>query len=194
MINGLGRSRTGPADTELAAITVERGKRYAVFSDYLLYCSDSLLARRYRFRLVSISCDPNFIFSIDGHRMTVIEVDGVNTQSLTVDSIRIFAGQRYSFVVSYVFVMFSYPLLNLCQQLNANQPDDNYWIRALPNIPTGATTQGGKNSAILRYKNAPAEEPKTIETPSIFPLNETDLRPFVPTPVVCLVLLLITIS
>lgn len=32
--------------------------------------------------------------------MTVIEVDGVNTKPLTVDSIQIFAGQRYSFVVS----------------------------------------------------------------------------------------------
>ncbi|KAJ7036321.1 putative laccase [Mycena alexandri] len=40
---------------------------------------------RYRFRLVSISCDPNFIFSIDGHDMTIIEVD---------------AGQRYSVVVN----------------------------------------------------------------------------------------------
>ncbi|KAF8885058.1 Cupredoxin [Gymnopilus junonius] len=52
---------------------------------------------RYRFRLVSISCDPNFLFSIDGHDMTIIEVDGQNTQPLVVDSIQIFAGQRYSF-------------------------------------------------------------------------------------------------
>ena len=55
---------------------------------------------RYRFRLVSISCDPNHTFSIDGHNMTIIEADGVNTKPLTVDSIQIFAGQRYSFVVS----------------------------------------------------------------------------------------------
>ena len=55
---------------------------------------------RYRFRLVSISCDPNFTFSIDGHNMTVIEVDAVNHEPLVVDSIQIFAGQRYSFVVS----------------------------------------------------------------------------------------------
>lgn len=54
----------------------------------------------YRFRLVSMSCDPNYIFSIDKHDMTVIEADGVNTKPLTVDSIQIFAGQRYSFVVS----------------------------------------------------------------------------------------------
>ena len=55
---------------------------------------------RYRFRLVSISCDPNFIFAIDGHNMTVIEADGIETQPVTVNAIQIFAAQRYSFVVS----------------------------------------------------------------------------------------------
>jgi FtsP/CotA-like multicopper oxidase with cupredoxin domain len=46
----------------------------------------------YRFRLVSISCDPGFFFSIDGHQMTVIEVDGNNVQPLLIDSLEIFAG------------------------------------------------------------------------------------------------------
>jgi len=46
----------------------------------------------YRLRLVSMSCDPNFIFSIDGHNMTIIEVDGVNHKPLVVDSLQIFAG------------------------------------------------------------------------------------------------------
>ncbi len=54
----------------------------------------------YRFRLVSLSCDPNYTFSVDGHNMTVIEVDGIETQSLTVNAIQIFSAQRYSFVVS----------------------------------------------------------------------------------------------
>jgi FtsP/CotA-like multicopper oxidase with cupredoxin domain len=48
----------------------------------------------YRFRLISISCDPNFIFSIDNHTMTVIEVDGTNVQPLLIDSLKIFAGAR----------------------------------------------------------------------------------------------------
>jgi iron transport multicopper oxidase len=46
----------------------------------------------YRFRLVSISCDPAFIFSIDGHKFTVIEVEGQNVQPLLVDSLQIFVG------------------------------------------------------------------------------------------------------
>lgn len=49
LINGLGRYLDGP-DTPLAVINVSPGKRY-------------------RFRLISISCDPFYMFSIDGHNM-----------------------------------------------------------------------------------------------------------------------------
>ncbi|KAJ7639643.1 Cupredoxin, partial [Mycena polygramma] len=55
-------------DSPLAVISVIKGKRY-------------------RFRLVAISCDPNYNFSIDGHSLTIIEVDG---KPLTVDSLQIF--------------------------------------------------------------------------------------------------------
>ena len=81
LINGLGRSASSEgAVAELAVVNVTQGKRY-------------------RMRLVSISCDPNYTFSIDGHNMTVIEADGVNHEPVTVDSITIYAGQRYSFIV-----------------------------------------------------------------------------------------------
>ena len=49
LINGLGRYAGGPK-SPLAVINVSPKKRY-------------------RFRLISISCDPNFTFSIDGHNM-----------------------------------------------------------------------------------------------------------------------------
>lgn len=55
--------------------------------------TDILFSLSYRFRLVSISCDPNFTFSIDEHEMSVIEVDGTNVKPLQVDSIQIFAGK-----------------------------------------------------------------------------------------------------
>ncbi|KAJ6592231.1 laccase [Mycena vulgaris] len=143
LINGLGRYKDGPA-SPLAVISVRKGTRY-------------------RFRLVAISCDPNYTFSIDGHSMTIIEVDGVNHKPLTVDSIQIFAGQRYSFV------------------LNANQKVGNYWVRADPNI--GITGfEGGINSAILRYVGAPKAEPTTNSTGTL-PLVETALHPLVRTPV-----------
>ncbi|KAH6869607.1 laccase 2 precursor [Coprinopsis sp. MPI-PUGE-AT-0042] len=138
LINGKGRYLNGPV-VPLAVVGVIRNKRY-------------------RLRLASISCDPFFDFSIDGHRLTIIEADGVNTQPHIVDSLRIFAGQRYSVV------------------LNANRPVDNYWIRALPNFgPPGFT--GGFNSAILRYVGAPAVDPTTTQTTNGVVLNEADLRP-----------------
>ena len=40
------------------------------------------------------------MFSIDNHDLTVIEADSVETQPVTVNTIQIFAAQRYSFVVS----------------------------------------------------------------------------------------------
>lgn len=79
-------------------------------------------------------------------------------QPLTVDSIQIFAGQRYSFV------------------LNANQPIGNYWIRAQPNVGTQGFA-GGVNSAVLRYVFAPNKDPTTTQTPSTQPLLETNLVP-----------------
>ncbi|KAG6810814.1 Acyl-coenzyme A oxidase 2 [Tricholoma furcatifolium] len=138
LINGQGRYAGGPT-TPLTVINVIPGIRY-------------------RFRLVSISCDPNYVFSIDGHTMTIIEVDGQNVKPLTVDSIQIFAGQRYSFV------------------LTANQPINNYWIRALPNSGT-VSFDGGLNSAILRYLLAPEIDPNTTQTPNSNPLVETNLHP-----------------
>ncbi|KAH9849284.1 laccase 1 [Lenzites betulinus] len=144
LINGLGRSPS-TTTSDLAVISVTQGKRY-------------------RFRLVSLSCDPNHTFSIDGHEMTIIETDSVNTQPLVVDSIQIFAAQRYSFV------------------LNANQAVDNYWIRANPSFGNVGFA-GGINSAILRYDGAEAVEPTTTQTTSTAPLNEVDLHPLTPMPV-----------
>ncbi|THH16945.1 hypothetical protein EW146_g3773 [Bondarzewia mesenterica] len=142
LINGLGRYVGGPA-SPLAVVNVTHGKRY-------------------RFRLVSISCDPNFVFSIDGHNITAIETDGISTKPLLVDSIHIFASQRYSFI------------------LRADQPVGNYWIRAQPNLGT-TTFDGGLNMAILRYSGANGTDPTTNQTTSVIPLNETDLHPLVPT-------------
>jgi hypothetical protein len=48
--------------------------------------------KSYRLRIVSISCDPNYKFSIDNHQLTIIEVDGINVRPLVVDSLQIFAG------------------------------------------------------------------------------------------------------
>ncbi|KAI0297808.1 laccase [Multifurca ochricompacta] len=99
------------------------------------------------------------------HELTVIEVDGQNVQPLLVDSLQIFAGQRYSVI------------------LHANQSIGNYWIRALPNI-SGANYTNLTNLAILHYDRAPNQNPLTDPTTdiptSVLALNETDLHPLVP--------------
>ncbi|EIM88718.1 laccase [Stereum hirsutum FP-91666 SS1] len=139
LINGVGR-QLGDDSLALAVVSVTQG-------------------RRYRFRLVSISCDTAFNFSIDGHQFTIIEADGNNVEPVLVDSIPIYAAQRYSFV------------------LNASQNVDNYRIRAAPDIGlTSGTFANGVNSAILRYTGAPSIEPVTNETVSLLQLNETDLH------------------
>lgn len=139
LINGLGRYAGGPS-SPLSIISVRKG-------------------RRYRFRVFSLSCDPNYVFSIDRHSLTVIEADGVTSKPFIVDSLTIYAGQRYSVI------------------LNANQTVKNYWIRANPNFgPVGFAN--GIDSAILRYRGAPAIEPTTVQLTSLAPLQESSLIPY----------------
>lgn len=140
LINGLGRYPGGPLSS-LAVVPVEHGKRY-------------------RFRIVGASCDPWFNFTIDGHPMTVIETDGIETEPLVVDSLAVFAGQRYSVVVT------------------ANQTVGNYWIRALSNHPN-QTFDGGQSSAILRYAGAPEQDPTTEQGPYLRPYDESNVHPLI---------------
>ncbi|KAI6111945.1 laccase [Pisolithus croceorrhizus] len=140
LINGLGRYAGGPK-SPLAIVNVEEGKRY-------------------RFRIIGASCDPWFNFTIDGHKMTIIEADGIEVEPVDVDSLAVFAGQRYSVVVS------------------ADQPVGNYWIRALSNFPN-QTFDGGLSSAILRYDGASLEDPATEPGPYVLPFDEAALHPLI---------------
>lgn len=101
----------------------------------------------------------DFINNYNMLQQNIIEVDGVNVTPLTVDSIQIFAGQRYSFV------------------LNANQPVGNYWVRANPNVGSTGFT-GGINSAILRYSGAVVADPTTTSSLTN-PMLETSLHPLI---------------
>ncbi len=95
LINGKGRYPGGPQDVPLAIVNVEHGKR-SVLCLVLELKTTYRCHNSYRFRLVSISCDPGFLFSIDNHTMTVIEVDGTNVQPLPIDAVELFAGARGS--------------------------------------------------------------------------------------------------
>ena len=140
LINGKGRYAGGPS-APLSVINVQQGMRY-------------------RFRVVSMSCDPAFNFTIDGHRMTIIEVDGTEVQPVEVDFIPILAGQRYSVVVT------------------AAKPVGNYWIRALSSVPD-SSFDGGQNMAILRYEGAADEDPTSEAGPYELSFDEGNLHPLV---------------
>ncbi|KAG6906721.1 hypothetical protein DXG01_012436 [Tephrocybe rancida] len=142
LINGLGRTLNGTT-SELAVINVESDKTY-------------------RFRLIGLSCDAPYNFTIHNHKMTIVETDGEYTAPIVVDSLWVYAGQRYSVIV------------------HANQPVNNYWIRADPLSTRGPSGfDGGRNSAIFRYVGAnTTEEPKTNGI-SARPLNEDNLHALV---------------
>ena len=112
---------------------------------------------RYRFRLISaaiLNCPIQF--SVDDHTLLVIASDGGNFDPIVVDSLNIFAGERFDFVLI---------------AHNTTQPQ-NYWIRvkgladcsakkahqvavlryegALPGLPTSDTNyDAGKNPGIV---------------------------------------------
>ncbi|KAF9459992.1 laccase [Collybia nuda] len=143
VINGLGRFPNGPK-SPLAVVGVRSG-------------------RRYRFRVINTACISSFTFSIDHHKLTVIEADGIETHPVTVDTFEVFPGQRISAVV------------------HATQREDNYWIRAVPNffgINTDNNNKTGINAAIFRYQGARNIEPTTSQIGTEI-LREQDLTPLV---------------
>ncbi|KAL9715578.1 Laccase-1 [Leucoagaricus gongylophorus] len=102
--------------------------------------------KRYRLRIFALSCRPFFTFSIDNHNITFMEADGIEHDPVEVQNIDIYAAQRVSAI------------------LNANQPVNNYWIRA---PPTGGNAANNPNLnisltlAILRYRGAADVDPTT---------------------------------
>jgi iron transport multicopper oxidase len=143
LINGLGRAWSNTQNSALSVINVAHGTRY-------------------RLRIISLSCFPAFALSIDNHKFTIIEADGVPYQPHATDNVTLYAGQRYSAI------------------LTADQPIGNYWIRALPvadglSWPSAGPFTGGINSAILRYAGASSAEPTTPFIASYNPLAESTL-------------------
>ncbi|KAF9579666.1 hypothetical protein BGW38_003980 [Lunasporangiospora selenospora] len=95
---------------------------------------------RYRIRIINSGAFAAFHFSIDNHRLTVIEVDGVDVQPVEVERIPIHVAQRYSALV------------------DANQTVGNYWVRADMNTncfndPNPALDPSVR--AIIHYDGAP---------------------------------------
>ncbi|KXN93342.1 Laccase-2 [Leucoagaricus sp. SymC.cos] len=110
-----------------------------------------------------MACSVAWEFSIDDHKLTVIEVEGVPIHKYDTDMIPIHAGQRYSFVLN----------------TTGRYEKKNYWIRA--NVPLddtgGPIHKAYPGNAILHYADAPNEDP-TDTPPPVFQhvLREQDLK------------------
>ena len=78
LVNGKGQYPNGPA-VDLSTINMVQGAQY-------------------QFQVITMSCEPSFTFSSNGHNLTIIEADGENANLLLVDLLQIYAGQRYSVV------------------------------------------------------------------------------------------------
>jgi len=114
--------------------------------------------KRYRLRIINTSAFSTFKFSIDGHKLTVIESDMVNLEPVMVDRLNINVAQRYSVIVQ------------------ANQRPDNYWMRAIIStacFPTAAPNLDRNVLARVHYQGAPNGDPTTRPV-SATPNADTD--------------------
>jgi multicopper oxidase len=93
--------------------------------------------QRVRFRMANIGTTYEMRVHLDGHRMTMIAVDGIPIAPSTVDSVTLDVGERCDVIVEM------------------NQAVANYWLRASTLDPRA---QDGVR-AIVRYAGAPAVEP-----------------------------------
>ncbi|KAJ8298425.1 hypothetical protein KUTeg_024956 [Tegillarca granosa] len=98
------------------------------------------LGRRYRFRLINNAVANCAVqFSVDNHTLVVIASDGNAFEKIDVESLNVFAGERYDIV------------------LTADQSVANYWIRV-----RGLGLCQNSNAfqqAIIHYKGASMENP-----------------------------------
>lgn len=128
--------------------------------------------KRYRLRVINSGAYAAFQFSIDNHRLTVIEVDGVSIQPVSVDRIPINVGQRYSVIVE------------------AKQVVGNYWMRAIMNTNCFSTQNSALNplvKAIVHYSGAPnSADPISNDWTSVpwsggcMDIDSSLLKPLVP--------------
>ncbi|KAI9230950.1 MAG: Cupredoxin, partial [Piptocephalis tieghemiana] len=108
LINGKGRFNC----TKLAVNNITMPEGQSCFENAPREKFHFVPGRRYRLRIINASGDTNYHFSIDGHRLTVIETDMIPVKPHTIDRLSIHVAQRYSVVVE------------------AKEKVDNYWMRA----------------------------------------------------------------
>ncbi|KAI1080742.1 Cupredoxin [Whalleya microplaca] len=123
--------------------------------------------QKHLLKLINGATAASFVFSIDGHNLTVIANDLVAVEPFTVQSLFIGIGQRYTVIVE------------------ANQTEGDYWIRTVP-AGDGCSTFSSppdNTTAILRYNASSTALPQTEQQPNINS-SCTDVNPDILNPIV----------
>ncbi|CAG8770841.1 12671_t:CDS:2, partial [Gigaspora rosea] len=121
--------------------------------------------KRYRIRIINNSAFTAFVFSIDGHSMNIIEVEGMITQNHTVHRLPINVGQRYSAIVT------------------ADNPGQ-FWMRAEMETKCYNYVSPGLNpliKAIVTYNNSTDPPSSTAWNENVtdcVDFNASDLKPY----------------
>jgi Multicopper oxidase len=133
---------------------------------------------RYLLRIINTSFDSTFVFSIDNHKLTVIESDFVPIVPYNTTSVLVGIGQRYHVVVE------ANPQPN---EQGSPPSDGNFWIRTGKancfRFNQGKALAGYNRTGILRYSDSEADP---ISTPwqkvSLACSDEeyTNLKPILP--------------
>ncbi|RHZ82298.1 hypothetical protein Glove_109g258 [Diversispora epigaea] len=132
-------------------------------------------------RIINTSAYAFFTFSIDNHPLKIIKVEGTpvkNVSAATMNVLQLHIAQRYSVI------------------LTADQPIDNYYIRAsiidsclLPRTNNTINYNSSINfnaTGILHYHGADSKNPTSTAYPFTFPLcqdlNASSIRPYKDSP------------
>jgi FtsP/CotA-like multicopper oxidase with cupredoxin domain len=131
--------------------------------------------KKYRFRIINSAADGVFVFSIDQHKLKVIESEGIYVKPTIIEKLPINVGQRYSVIV------------------DANQPIGNYFIRGTLDkrcTPNNNATINFNSAidwnglGILHYEGAKNTKPNSKEFDDDFTpcrdLDKKHLKPLKP--------------
>ncbi|KAF2217437.1 carbohydrate-binding module family 20 protein [Cercospora zeae-maydis SCOH1-5] len=119
--------------------------------------------RRHRLRLINTAVDGHFMFSLDGHTMTVISADFVPLIPYNATSVFLGIGQRYDVIIT------------------ADQAPGSYWFRAdsQDTAGCGSNFNNGNIRSIFSYEGHENETPISTAHPySQRCTDETQLVPY----------------
>lgn len=145
LINGLGRNKLINKNnqtiyTPVARFLVEQVSYLTIFKK-IVFIRNKFQGYRYRMRIINnefLNCPIQV--SVDNHTLTVISSDGNDFRPVKADSLVIYAGERFDFI------------------LNADQPKDLYWIRFRGLMDCDARFKSAHQVAVLQYLGMPDDE------------------------------------